>query len=191
MISVLNGCIRVIATIRQIGKRLLDRIRPTRITLAAPPVTFVDGDGREVTVRPHDPDDFEGLVEMYATFDPTQRAQGTPPLGTEEIRQWLTDILGGVNLIAVSDGRPVGHISFVPDGTGRHELAIFVHQEFQHAGIGTELMAAGLGHAKQSGVGYVWLSVESWERDIQRFYSRAGFAVVNPMGAAHRMSRTL
>jgi GNAT superfamily N-acetyltransferase len=181
----------VIATVRQAFKQLLDRIRPTRITLAVPPVTFVDDDGREVTVRPHDPEDFDGLVQMYATFDPAQRAQGTPPLDTEAIRRWLADILEGVNVVAVVDGRPVGHISFVPDGTGRHELAIFVHQEFQHAGIGTELMAAGLGHAKRSGVGYVWLSVESWERDIQRFYSRAGFAVVNPMGAAHRMSRTL
>lgn len=181
----------MIATVRRAFRRLLDRVRPTRVALVRPPITFVDDAGREITVRPYRPADFEGLVEMYATFDPAQRAQGTPPLETDEIREWLTGLHDGVNAVALSDDRPVGHISFVPDGTGRHELAIFVHQEFQHAGIGTNLMAAGLGHARDEGVGYVWLSVESWKRDIQRFYVRAGFSVVNPMGAAHRMSRTL
>lgn len=52
-------------------------------------------------------------------------------------------------------------------------------------------MAAGLGHAQAEGVTYVWLSVEAWKRDIQRFYGRAGFSVINAMGPAHRMSRTL
>ncbi|MBB6647714.1 GNAT family N-acetyltransferase [Halobellus ruber] len=182
---------RVIEAVREVVERLLARVRPTRITLVHPPVTFVDDAEREITVRPYEPDDFEGLVRMYETFDPTQRAQGTPPLDAEAIRGWLTGLLDGVNAVAVHEGRPVGHISFVPDGTGRHELAIFVHQEFQHAGIGTTLMAAGLGHASRTEVTYVWLSVESWKRDIQRFYARAGFSVVNPMGAAHRMSRTL
>ena len=181
----------MLTTIRRAFGQLLDRVRPTRITLVRPPRSVVDDARREITLRPYQADDFESLVEMYATFDPAQRAQGTPPLGTEEVRQWLTGLLDGVNVVALFDGRPVGHVSFVPDGTGRHELAIFVHQAFQRAGIGTDLMATGLGHAKQEGVSYVWLSVESWKRDIQRFYSRAGFSVVNPMGAAHRMSRTL
>lgn len=171
--------------------RLVDRVRPARIRPASPPLRFTDDAGRDVEVRPYRDEDFEGLVRMYDTFDPGQRAQGTPPLGTEAVREWLTDILEGVNAVAVTDDRIVGHVSFVPDGTGRHELAIFVHQDYQRAGIGTELMAAGLGHASERGVGYVWLSVEAWERDIQRFYSRAGFSVVNPMGTAHRMSRTL
>lgn len=183
--------VRVLTTIRSAFGRLLAWIRPTRITLVRPPTTVVDDAGREITLRSYRADDFESLVGMYTTFDPAQRAQGTPPLGTEEVRRWLTGLLDGVNVVALFDGRAVGHISFVPDGTGRHELAIFVHQAFQRAGIGTGLMATGLGHAKQEGVSYVWLSVESWKRDIQRFYSRAGFSVVNPMGAAHRMSRTL
>lgn len=172
-------------------RELVDRVRPSKIRPTTPPTTFVDGAEREISVRPYRPEDFEGLVAMYDDFDPSMRAQGTPPIQTADIREWLDDVLGGVNVVALHDGEPVGHISFVPDGTGRHELAIFVHQEYQHAGIGTELMAAGMGYAKGEGVDYVWLSVESWKRDIQRFYSRAGFSVVNPMGAAHRMSRRL
>lgn len=181
----------VVSEVRSLFRRLLGWVRPTRITPTTPPLTFVDGEGRDVELRPYRTDDFEALVAMYDGFDPTQRAQGTPPIGVEAIRSWLNDILGGANVVAVYGGRIVGHISFVPDGTDRHELAIFVHQVFQGAGIGTKLMAAGLGHARQQGVRYVWLTVEVGKRDIQRLYTRAGFAVVNPMGAVHRMSRTL
>ena len=181
----------MLGTTRRAVRNLFDWLRPARIHPAVPPTTFVDGDAEEVDVRPYREEDLRGLVEMYADFDPELRAQGTPPIGVEAIEGWLRDILDGVNVVALHDGRPVGHVSFVPDDTGRHELAIFVHQEYQRAGIGSRLMANGLGHAREQGVTYVWLSVESWKRGIQRFYSRAGFSTVNPMGAAHRMSRTL
>ena len=181
----------VLSTIRRAVSGFYRRLRPSGVTLVQPPTTIVDDAGREIDIRPCRPDDFEGLVAMYADFDPAQRAQGTPPIDTDAIRDWIDDLLAGVNVVALAGDRIVGHISFVPDGTGRHELAIFVHQDFQHAGIGTNLMAAGLGYARDQGVAYVWLSVESWKRGIQRFYSRAGFSVVNPMGAAHRMSRRL
>ncbi|WP_054583771.1 GNAT family N-acetyltransferase [Halolamina pelagica] len=170
---------------------LLDRIRPARIHPTEPPSTIVDDDGREIQIRPYRDETFAGLIEMYDTFDPEQRAQGTPPIRRDEIRAWVEGLLAGVNVVALHEGRPVGHVSFVPDGTDRHELAIFVHQEYQHAGIGSELMANGLGFAREQGIRYVWLTVESWKRGVQRFYSRAGFSTINPMGAAHRMSRTL
>lgn len=181
----------MLGTTRRAVRNLFDWIRPARIRPTVPPATFVDGDDREIHVRPYRGEDFAGLVEMYDDFDPELRAQGTPPIGVEAIEDWLRDILDGVNVVALHDGQPVGHVSFVPDDTGRHELAIFVHQEFQRAGVGSRLMANGLGYAREQGVTYVWLSVESWKRGIQRFYSRAGFSTVNPMGAAHRMSRTL
>lgn len=181
----------MIGKVRRGVRGLLARIRPSRIRPTEPPATFVDGEDREIHVRPYRDEGFEGLVGMYDDFDPELRAQGTPPIGVEAIEEWLRDILGGVNVVACHDGRPVGHVSFVPDDTGRHELAIFVHQDYQRAGIGSRLMANGLGYARAQGVRYVWLSVESWKRGIQRFYSRAGFSTVNPMGAAHRMSRTL
>jgi len=176
---------------RLVVRRLLDRIRPARIRPSEPPSTIVDDDGREIQIRPYRDEAFEGLVEMYDTFDPEQRAQGTPPIQRDEIRAWIEGLVEGVNVVALHDGQPVGNVSFVPDGTDRHELAIFVHQKYQHAGIGSELMANGLGFAREQGIRYVWLTVESWKRGIQQFYSRAGFSTVNPMGAAHRMSRTL
>lgn len=181
----------MIDALRRIVRGVVSRVRPERIRPENPPLSFVDASGREVQIRPYRDADFDSLVEMYDTFDPEQRAQGTPPIGVDAIRNWLPDLLEGVNVVATHEDRVVGHVSFVPDGTDRHELAIFVHQEYQRAGIGSRLLAAGLGHAQEEGVGYVWLSVEAWKRDIQRFYGRAGFSVINAMGPAHRMSRTL
>jgi GNAT superfamily N-acetyltransferase len=172
-------------------RTLTDRLRPRQITPTEPPVSLTDARGRSVTVRPYREQEFTALVEMYDTFDPEERAQGVPPLETTAIRDWLTDILVGTNVVAVCDDRLVGHVSFVPDGTDRHELAIFVHQDYQQAGIGTKLMAGGLGQARQAGIGYVWLSVERYKRYQQRFYSQAGFTAVNPLGMTCRMSRTL
>ena len=178
---------RIVDGIRTIAARF----RPRPITPTTPPTMFTDGERREIRLRAYVDDDRAALMEMYADFDQSQRAQGVPPRSADGIRDWLDEILGGPNVVAVHDGRIVGHVSFVPDGTGRHELAIFVHQEYQRVGVGSRLLGAGLGHAKAEGVGYVWLSVEKGKRHLQPFYGRAGFSTVNPMGITSRMSRTL
>lgn len=186
------------STSKPVVPRILDglrsvaaRLRPRRIGPTTPPLSVTDAAGRRVDLRPYRDDDHPGLAGMYDDFDPAQRAQGVPPVAPGAVRDWLSDLLEGVNVVAVHDERVVGHVTFVPDGTGRHELAIFVHQDYQQAGIGSRLLGAGLGHARRAGVEYVWLTVEKHKRYQQRFYSRAGFTAVNPMGVAHRMSRTL
>jgi len=172
-------------------RTLAARFRPRRIEPTAPPLTITDDRGRTVELRAYRESDLDALVGMYDDFDPAQRAQGVPPLTVDGIRSWLSEILAGPDVVALSDGRVVGHVSFVPDGTGRHELSIFVHQAYQRAGIGSRLLACGLGQARAAGVEYVWLSVEKDKRHQQRFYSRAGFSVTNPLGMTHRMSRRL
>lgn len=178
---------RVVGAVRT----AISTVRPTRITPSSPPLSFTDAGERRIRIRPYREADFESLAAMYDDFDPAQRAQGTPPLGAEAVRTWLAELREGVNVVALHDDRIVGHVTFVPDGTGRHELAIFVQQEYQRAGIGTRLIGAGLGYAADQGVEYVWLTVEPWKRGAQNLYRRAGFTVVNPMGPTHRMSRYL
>lgn len=177
--------------VTQLLQTVISRFRSRKITPRTPPVQFIDECGREVDFRPYRPTDFEPLFEMYEQYDPTQRAQGVPPLESSDIEVWLSDIVCDTNIVAESNGRIVGHVSFVPDGTGRHELAIFVHQEYQRAGIGSMLMETGLGQARREAVTYVWLSVEKSSSGLLRFYTRAGFTVVNPMGVTYRMSRYL
>jgi GNAT superfamily N-acetyltransferase len=145
---------------------------------AAPPVTFADGDGREVTIRAYDPvaGDEEALVRMYDRFDPADRAQGIPPADEDRVRAWLANILGEdcLNVLAVHGDEVAGHATLVPDGDA-YELAIFVLQAYQRAGIGTRLLEALLGYGAREGVERVWLTVERWNRAAVALYEKTGF----------------
>lgn len=175
---------------------LVDRLRrvlagPAVDSFPSPPLTFEDGAGRSIEIRAVREGDREALVDMYVDFDPAQRAQGTPPIGEEAVRDWLDHVLQGPSVGAWADDLAVGHVTFVPDGVGRHELAIFVHQDYQRAGIGGRLIRAGLRHARAEGVEQVWLTVEPGKRRALKLYSDVGFDASNPFGMVTRMSRLL
>lgn len=141
-----------------------------------PPVEFEDEEGREIEVRVYDEEDFEALVEMYDTFDPADRAQGIPPAREERVRSWLDVILDeGQDVIAVDGNRAVGHATLVPDGNDAVELAIFVHQDYQGAGIGSRLIRTLLGYGERLGIEKVWLTVERWNHPAVNLYESVGF----------------
>ena len=152
-----------------------------------PPRTFTDAEDREIELVAYDGSDAEreALVSMYVDFDPAQRAQGVPPVGEAAVREWLATLLDesaeaddrerGHNVLARHDDRAVGHATLVSDGEGGWELAIFVHQEYQSAGIGTELIQALLGHGAANGVERVWLTVERWNHAARHLYEKVGF----------------
>lgn len=160
-----------------------------------PPVTFEDAEGRRIEIEGFPPahEVPEALVEMYGEYDPADRAQGIPPSGEHRIRRWLETIFGdGYNAVAWHDGGAVGHATLVPDdgsGTGQradpetgepaYELAIFVLQAYQRAGIGTHLLEGLLGYGAAAGVEAVWLTVERWNRPAVALYERVGFEVVD------------
>jgi ribosomal protein S18 acetylase RimI-like enzyme len=155
------------------------------------PATFRDDQGRDIRFRPYEPTAPDALVGMYADFDPSQRAQGIPPVRTPEIESWLDDVLAGPSMLAWHGDRVVGHVLFVPDGSGGHELAIFVHQAYQGAGIGSRLIRAGLDHAEDRGVTLVWLLVGYGNHRARALYESAGFSVDDPTGSDLRLSRRL
>ncbi|WP_115865600.1 GNAT family N-acetyltransferase [Halorussus litoreus] len=141
-----------------------------------PPVSFEDREGRAIEIRPYEDDDetFEAVVAMYADFDPADRAQGIPPATESRIRDWLEVLLDGLNVVAWHGGEPVGHATLVPDGEA-YELAIFVHQDYQRAGIGSKLIQALLGHGRANDVEKVWLTVERWNHAAVNLYESVGF----------------
>jgi GNAT superfamily N-acetyltransferase len=145
---------------------------------APPPVTFEDREEREITIRTYDGSDEEeeALVEMYEAFDPADRAQGIPPGKTERIRTWLSNILAEdcLNVVAWDGETAAGHATLVPDGDA-YELAIFVLQAYQRAGIGRKLMEALLGYGREEGVEKVWLTVERWNQPAVGLYKDTGF----------------
>ena len=142
----------------------------------APPIDWTDDSGREIEIRVCR-GDRDALVAMYEDFDAAERAQGIPPVGEAAIRDWLDHLLCAdcFNVLATHEDRIVGHATLVGDGDGGYELAIFVHQAYQDAGIGTKLLAALLGHAAENGVERVWLTVERWNKPATYLYQKVGF----------------
>ena len=144
-----------------------------------PPVEFVDRQGRTIEIRPYDHSEaeFDGLVEMYATFDPSDREQGIPPGKESRIRTWLDGILADdcLNVIAWDGETAAGHSTLVPDGDDDYELAIFVLQPYQQAGIGTHLIESLLGYGDEHGICKVWLTVERWNHPAVSLYEKVGF----------------
>lgn len=155
-----------------------------------PPASFVDEEGRDVRITQPDVDP-EPLVELYEGFDDASRAQGLPPRSTERIREWVADLLeSGLNLVAEHDGAVVGHATLVPfDGVV--ELSIFVHPEYQSAGVGTRLLRHLLGLGQEHGVDRVWLAVERGNVPALSLYRSAGFEPAERHGGALEMERAL
>ena len=149
-----------------------------------PPETFTDREGRAIAVHrygagpPADEDaESDALVTMYAAFDPADRAQGIPPTDEDRIRRWLSGLLSGeaVNVIAWHGTDAVGHATLVPGDDGGYELAIFVLQAYQRAGIGSRLIRRLLGAGQEAGVDRVWLTVEHWNTPAIGLYNAVGF----------------
>lgn len=159
--------------------------------LLTPPHGFVDAEDRPIQLSGFDGDGLDSLVAMYAAFDPSQRAQGVPPLGDAAIREWLEKVLTDLSVLARHEGQVIGHVMLVAEGDSPPELAIFVHPDYQRAGIGSKLLRAGLGHARDQGMDRVWLSVEKRKQGLHRFYRRLGFRVTDPRGSTYRMARRL
>jgi len=142
-----------------------------------PPREITDREGRELSLSEAGTADVAELVSMYVEFDPGDRAQGIPPATESAIREWLEAVVteDALNVVARHEGRPVGHVMLVPDRQGASELAIFVLQPYQGAGIGTELVRTALGLAKREGLERIWLTVERWNSPAVGLYEKIGF----------------
>ncbi|MFC4358061.1 GNAT family N-acetyltransferase [Halobium salinum] len=186
-----------------------ERIYPDEVAgpFPRPPVSFEDREGRTIEVRAYDTRDrdetgdggtdrsaeeFEALVAMYDDFDPSDRAQGIPPGRESRIRDWLDTILGEdcLNVVAWDGEGVAGHAVLVPDEDA-YELAIFVYQPYQRAGIGTNLIETLLGYGQENGVEKVWLTVERWNRPAVGLYEKVGFETSNSESFELEMSLRL
>ena len=140
-----------------------------------PPQEFTDREGRTVTMTAHDGDG-EPLVSMYLDFDADSRSQGVPPRKEPAVREWVGGLLEeGLNVVVRHGDRPVGHAVLVPVEGGSAELAIFVHPDYQSAGIGTYLIKVLLGHGQAEGIEHVWLAVSQRNHVAMRVYRSVGF----------------
>jgi ribosomal protein S18 acetylase RimI-like enzyme len=146
-----------------------------------PPASFTDAAARAIDFLAYGDgpieDEREALVAMYANFDSADRAQGVPPIREPAVRDWLEALLAedAVNVLAWHDEFVAGHATLVPDREGSNELAIFVHHQYQGAGIGSRLIRHLLGEGARRGIERVWLTVERWNSPAVNLYRDVGF----------------
>lgn len=185
------------------------------LSFPRPPRSFTDKEGRAIEIRA---DEFpqEALVEMYGDFASEERAQGLPPTTEERTREWLDVLEEGLNVIAWHVGaetanqpssetaetagrsagqtgleRAIGHAVLLDCGDGTHELTIFVHHEYQLAGIGSRLVRTLLGYGQDHGVERVWLTVQRSNHVAMNLYRSVGFETINESGVEHEMELDL
>ena len=171
-----------------------------------PTWTATDGRDRELAFAAIEYASWEGIedvVAMYDDFEEKHAAQGLPPRGGDDIREWLTALRRGLHVVARHGGRTVGHATLVSgeesdagSGSGDereagHELAIFVHQDYRNAGVGTHLLRTLLSYAGTVGVERVWLMVERHNRPAIALYDDVGFETVEVSGGTVEMQLDL
>jgi RimJ/RimL family protein N-acetyltransferase len=119
---------------------------------------------------------------MYGTFEPKECAQGLPPRALERRSAWLEALRGQtLNLVAVAEGRAVGHAVLLDMEPGRScEYLVFVHQAHQNRGIGTALTRIGRALAEDLGYGRIWLTVEMINPRAIHVYEKVGFRLIGP-----------
>ena len=96
-----------------------------------------DTSGNVFSLRLYQPegDDYHSLTEMYQGFEPKERSQGLPARLEQQREGWLRYMVNeGVNLLAVMEGKVVGHAAlFQMEHDRRCEFLIFVHQDYQRS----------------------------------------------------------
>lgn len=155
-----------------------------------PPRTITDKAGREISIRRFG-EDIEALLSMYADFAADSRAQGLPPVRERDIRKWLSVLAEGIGVVAWHEDRAVGHATLLDCRDGTYELTIFVHQGYQLAGIGSQLIRTLLGAGQAAGIEHVWLSVQRSNHVAMNLYRSVGFETTSGQGLEHEMELTI
>ena len=146
-------------------------------------------DGREVRLRPADPDDAPAILAYLTrvgaeTANLSFGAEG-PPTGEEEERAFLARVRASDNalfVLAECDGEIVGAVSFQGGNRRRTrhvgEFGISVARAFWSAGVGRALLEALLAWAAAGGVvRKINLRVRADNARAIALYERYGFAV--------------
>lgn len=137
---------------------------------------FFDTEGTPTVVRPFRDQDRSDLVSMYDELENPGRSQGIPPRERDAIAEWIDGLTDrGLNLVCLVDKRVVGHIAAVPASSPTPELSIFVHQEFQNRGIGTELLKQLIAYSAAGDKEQLRLIVSTGNRRAITVYENIGF----------------
>ena len=142
-------------------------------------------DGREVTVRFLTAEDKERLVEMFASMSDEALKWGMPPYTREVVERWINNIPSLIPLVAEDNNHIVGYATIYkhphPRRKGVSDLAMYLHQDFHNAGLGTAMLQYLLGLARKEGVHRIGLHVIADNKIAIHLYEKSGFKVEGAM----------
>lgn len=137
---------------------------------------FVDEAGAPYVVRPIEDRDRDALVEMYAGLGPESRTMGLPPSTRAQIADWIAGLTeNGWNLVARRGDRVVGHVGVAPTEAEDPQFVIFVDEDHQNRGLGTELVNHTIAYAADRDYEALRLSVSKGNRRAIHVYRNVGF----------------
>ncbi|WXG42213.1 MAG: GNAT family N-acetyltransferase [Candidatus Freyarchaeum deiterrae] len=144
-------------------------------------------DGREVLFRPLKPkEDVDMLYQFYSTL--SKEKNYFRFLSYRRVTRWIVEEWSNVNydismiLVAVVNEGGASRIVadsryYLDKSTGAAEIAIVVYNDWQHKGIGTNLLLHMIKVAKEMGVKKLYAYVSSENRKIASIGIKIGFTV--------------
>ena len=153
------------------------------------PSQMKDSQGRVIEFRAYETSDFNGLKDMYDTFEPKGVEAGLPPANDETRHKWIEMmVLSFFNVLAIHKDRIIGHTALdsLAD-QGSPEYLIFVKKEFRHCGIGTKISDTIKQVAKNAGCKKVWLNVRTGNSIAIRVFKKVGFIFVGEIDIQREM----
>lgn len=152
---------------------------------------FIDKHGQPLLVRPYEDSEFEALVDFYDDYPERHRSMSLPPLTRTQIEPWLDRLVSrGKNIVAFDGDELVGHVAYTPEGADEPELIVFIDEEHQNRGLGTELCRQALAYAAATDHDAVKLSVDEDNHIALAVYDSLGFEEVGQDGRLIEMKRT-
>ncbi len=134
-----------------------------------------------IVFQPYVPELADRLLDMYRTFEPKGAYEGLPPFREEVTRDWLGGLLGdksNTNFVLRAGDRVIAHAALLhyPNASDAQEIVIFVHQDYQHRGLGRQLFLATMHWAcRRIHLRSVWLWVNWHNLPARRLYTNIGF----------------
>ena len=141
------------------------------------------------TIRGFDTPDLEAVAALMTRRGVVEALLQTPFAAGEQVRELLAKSTRDCALVALAEGRVIGHASLVVQAAPRRRhaatLLMFVAPEWQHRGIGSALLAALLDWADRwAGLLRVELGVQDGNAAALALYRNFGFELEGTRRAA-------
>jgi RimJ/RimL family protein N-acetyltransferase len=136
-------------------------------------------DGRKVGLRTFQLSDKEGLISMYSALSQESLRWSMPPYNRERIEWWTSNLENRIGLVAREGDRVIGHLQISIDTSppfrDAGDLMIYLHQDFQNAGLGAALISEGIRQAHERRLHRLELTVVADNHRAVRLYEKLGF----------------